>query len=215
MHWIQRHILDYLMIHDRARFSDLRAEGVESNLFQYHLRHLIAKKLVEKIDGGYALAAKGLYYADRFSPAFKGERPQPKIITIAVVKNVHGEVFLQQKPRQPWLGDYHIPAGKIHAGENTGGAAVREFEEKTGKVLVDDVQFRALVHVIITKNGELVSDYFGFIFLGRYDGDIENGLWYNEERDGDEVTLAPSVREILALERMGDEQFHQVDIAIA
>ena len=89
MHWIQRHILELLMTHSTMRFSELRAEGVESNLFQYHLRHIIRKGLVEKSGEGYRLAPAGLYYADRFSPIYKGERPQPKIITIVEIGRAH------------------------------------------------------------------------------------------------------------------------------
>jgi 8-oxo-dGTP pyrophosphatase MutT (NUDIX family) len=214
MHWIQRHIIDYLIHTDIARFSDLRADGVESNLFQYHLRHLIQQGWVQKVEGGYTLAPAGLYYADRFSSELKGERQQPKIITMAVVKNTTGQVFLQQKVRQPWIGAFHIPAGKLHMNEETGDAAVREFYEKTGVRLEDGVEFRAVAHVIIRRGEELISDYIGFIFSGLYEGDIDTGLWYEEERDGDEVTLAPSVQEILALERLGDEGFHTFDISV-
>lgn len=211
MHWIQKHIIDLLMKHDLLRFSELRAEGVESNLFQYHLKYLLKQKMVEKVSGGYSLGPKGLYYADRYSAEFSGERPQPKIITIAVVKNREGKVFLQQKPRQPWIGYYHLPAGKIHAGEITDEAASREFEEKTG-VRIVDMLFRALVHVQIYKNESLVSDFFGFIFSETYDGDIKNGYWFDPEDEEDLTPLAPSVREVLAFEKANDQLFHPVVI---
>lgn len=207
MHWIQRHIVNLLMRHETLRFSDLRADGVESNLFQYHLRHVIRKKLVEKTDTGYQLAPKGLYYADRYSSELKGERPQPKIITIAVVKNSQGQVLLQQKQRQPWLGDYHLPAGKIHTGEGTSSAATRELYEKTGIALNSDMKFRTVAHVRILRAGELISDYFGFVFLGTYDGPAHNGVWYCSGMD---IKLAPSVAELLNLEQQGDEQFHSI-----
>jgi 8-oxo-dGTP pyrophosphatase MutT (NUDIX family) len=207
MHWIQRHILEQLMVHDILRFSELRASDVESNLFQYHLRHLIRKGLVEKCERGYRLAPKGLYYADRFSPEYNGERPQPKLITIVILKNAEGKVLVQQKPRQPWLGEYHLPAGKIHAGETTNHAATRELEEKTG-LHIDDMWFRCLTHVQIVKEGTLVSDYFGFIFLGRYTGEIENGYWYDPDDETDTLELAPSVQQVLGFERIGDNGFH-------
>lgn len=211
MHWIQRYILEQLMTHDMLRFSELRAEDVESNLFQYHLKHLLGKKLVEKCDGGYRLAPAGLYYADRFSPEYRGERPQPKLITIVVLKNREGKVLLQQKTRQPWLGDYHLPAGKIHTGETTGEAATRELEEKTG-LHIDDMQFRCLTHVQVFKSGSLISDFFGFIFLGQYDGEVESGYWYDPDDETDVVELAPSVQEVLGFERIGDNSFHPLTL---
>ncbi len=199
------------MTHVSRRFSELRAEGVESNLFQYHLRHVIRKGLVEKSGDGYRLAPAGLYYADRFSPEFKGERPQPKLITIVVVRNGDGQVYVQQKPRQPWLGDYHLPAGKIHTGESTNEAATREFAEKTG-VHVENLHFRCLMHVRVFERGDIISDYFGFIFAGEYDANLQGGQWYDGDDPSTSLTLAPGVREILEFEKLGDGEFHPVRI---
>lgn len=201
------------MTHETRRFSELRADDVESNLFQYHLKHLINKKLVEKIDDGYQLAPQGLYYADRFSPVYKGERPQPKIITIVALKDSKGRVLLQRKPRQPWLGDYLMPAGKIHTGETTQDAAKRELEEKTG-IHLDTLEFRSQAHVQIFKGDEVVSDYFGFIFAGAYDGTIEDGCWYSPDDEAGDRVLAPGVHELLAIERSGDKDFHQFVIKL-
>ncbi|MEO5949673.1 MAG: NUDIX domain-containing protein [Candidatus Saccharimonas sp.] len=202
------------MTHETLRFSELRAEGVESNLFQYHLRHVIRKGSVEKSGERYQLAPAGLYYADRFSPVYKGERPQPKIITIAVVKARDGRVLLLKKPRQPWLGSYHLPAGKIHTGETTGQAAIRELTEKAG-IHVDEMEFRSLTHVQIYKGGELVSDYFGFIFSCQYDGDIVGGIWYDATTAQlDTTELEPGVGAILGFERLGDGEFHPVRIDV-
>jgi len=212
MHWIQRHILELLMTHSTMRFSELRAEGVESNLFQYHLRHIIRKGLVEKSGEGYRLAPAGLYYADRFSPIYKGERPQPKIITIVVLKDDKGRVLLQKKPRQPWLGTYHLPAGKVHAGETTNQAATRELEEKTG-IHIDDMRFRSLTHVQIFKSGELVSDYFGFIFAANCEDVVGDG-WYDPDEGLNEIELEPGVKAILGFEHLGDGEFHPLRIDV-
>lgn len=201
------------MVYTERRFSELRVEDVESNLFQYHLKHLLEQKLVEKCKGGYRLAPKGLYYADRFSPEYKGERPQPKLITIVVLKGHEGRVLLQQKLRQPWLGDYQLPAGKIHTGETTDQAATRELEEKTG-LHIEDMRFRCLTHVQIFKQGAIVSDYFGFIFSAEYDGKLENGYWYDPGSESDLLVLAPGVQEVLGFERIGDNSFHPVVLDI-
>ena len=201
------------MTYATRRFAELRAEGVESNLFQYHLRHLIEKKLVEKCDEGYRLSPKGLYYADRFSPAYKGERPQPKLITVVVLKNKDGKVLLKQKLRQPWVGEYHLPAGKIHTGESTSEAATRELEEKTG-IRIDDMEFRCSAHIQILKEGVLVSDFFGFIFSAEHGGAAEYGYWYNPDDTSTCAELAPSVRELLAFERVGDNSFHSVVVEL-
>ncbi len=199
------------MIHKTRHFSELRAEGVESNLFQYHLRHLINKKLVQKCELGYELAPNGLYYADRFSPEFKGERPQPKLITVAVVHNGAGQVLLLKKARQPWLGDYHFPAGKIHTGETTDQAAMRELSEKAG-ITVDDVYFRALTHTTITKGGGLVSDNYGFIFRATYEGEVPGGEWKDIDDPAVKALLAPGVEQIYEFEQLGSGKFYPLTI---
>ncbi len=213
MHWIQRHIVDQLMYQDTVRFSRLRAEGVESNLFQYHLKHLIKQGLVEKATNGYRLAPAGLYYADRFSAELRGERPQPKVITVDVVRNSDGKVLLQQKPRQPWVGMYHLPAGKIHAGETAEDAARREFWEKAG-VTIERLDFRCLAHVMIFKAGYLVSDYIAFVFAGQYEGDVEKSYWFDPHDLDDLTPLAPSVCEILAFEKQGGGNIYPLTIEL-
>ena len=214
MHWIQRHILDQLMTHATRRFSELRAEGVESNLFQYHLRHIIRKGLVEKCDKGYRLAPQGLYYADRYSREYKGERPQPKLITVIVLKNNRGEVLLQQKSRQPWIGQYHLPAGKIHIGEATLAAAVRELKEKTGIDGVCSLQFSSSAHVQVMQEETVIGDYFGLIYSGNYDGPVERGEWIDLDRCPGGLMLAPSVKELLCLARGHDGGVHSVVVEV-
>lgn len=194
MHHIQYNIIALLMKADVKRFSELKPEGLESNLFQYHLKHTIKEGYVEKVEGGYALSPKGLYFADRHSSLLKAIREQPKTITILVIKNSQGQVLMQTKARQPFIGSYHFPAGKIHEGETLQMAANRELTEKTSLTAVD-IEYSATVHVHISKNGTLVSEYIGFIFTGKYDGDVEGSDW----RDASDVhNFAPSVAEVLA-----------------
>lgn len=214
MHWIQKHILDQLIYHPTRRFSELRADGVESNLFQYHLRHIIKKGLVEKTDGGYQLAPVGLYYADRYSLVYKGERPQPKLITVVVIKNSAGETLLLKKKRQPWVGQLHLTAGKIHAGEAASEAARREVQEKL-EVAIDSVEFRSVAQVQIRKEGVAVSDFVAFVFSAKYDGTTAEGEWYSLDIENNSdlaSSLAPSVKELLQIERCGDGSFHVVEI---
>jgi 8-oxo-dGTP pyrophosphatase MutT (NUDIX family) len=194
MHHIQYSIVALLMKAGKKRFSELKPEGLESNLFQYHLKHTIKEGYVIKVDGGYALSPKGLYFADRHSSLLKTIREQPKTITILVLQNRQGEVLMQQKSRQPFIGSFHLPAGKIHEGETVHDAAQREIVEKTGLTSVE-LMYRSTVHVHISQNDTLISEYIGFVFGGQYTGNVEEGVW----RDFyDTRELAPSVAEVLA-----------------
>lgn len=50
---IEKHILQALKQLGEARFIDLRPEGVETNLYSYHLSKLVRLGFVDKVDGGY------------------------------------------------------------------------------------------------------------------------------------------------------------------
>ena len=196
------------MYHTTRRFSELRAEGVESNLFQYHLRHIIKQGLVEKCSAGYQLAPAGLYYADRFSAAAKGERLQPKIIIIPVIENSHSEVAMTQKMRQPFVGQYHLPAGKIHPAEDVHMAASREVREKLG-IETERFTYQATVHVTIRQQDVIISEYYGFIMHAHLDVDAPSVTWWDTMSD---MVLAPSVRELIEISRHKDERFHEITI---
>lgn len=52
---IQSEILSKLLTAETLRYSEARPENVESDLYNYHLKFLIQKGLVEKNDNGYSL----------------------------------------------------------------------------------------------------------------------------------------------------------------
>lgn len=213
MHNIQNSILDQLMQSETKRFSELRPKRVDSNLFQYHLKAVIQDGLVEKVSSGYQLSAKGMYYADRYSALLKTERPQPKIITITIVRNSQGLVLLQQKLKQPFIGTYHLPAGKIHEEEAIINAAQRELAEKTG-LLLESFAFQTAVHVRIRSNKELVSEYYSYVLLVEHTSHIDGCVWYDPALEEPAISLAPSVREVLEVGISGDKSFHEIEVTI-
>ncbi|MEO6761215.1 MAG: NUDIX hydrolase [Candidatus Saccharimonadales bacterium] len=195
MHHIQYSILESLINHKTQRFSEMRPPRVDSNLFQYHLGKLIKDGYVTKAPEGYSLSGEGLYYADRQSSLLKAERIQAKIVTLLIIRNKNGEILLRQKLRQPFLGSYLLPAGKIHAGEQVTEAAHREMAEKTGLAGID-LGMSGTVHNTIMSGDVIVSEYYGYLFRGSYDGQIGDGLhWY---KPGDNIELTPGVEQVLA-----------------
>ena len=212
MHWIQYHILDQLINNKSCRFAELKPDGVESNLFQWHLKHLIQQGLVAKLPDkqGYELSAKGLYFADRLSSTLKTARVQPKIITIVVLRNSQKEFLLHTEHRQPYIDTARFPAGKVHNDENLPAAAQREVREKLG-FAVDNLTPAGAVHMRIRLRGELTSEFYGFVFTGNYDGELPaNALWYGENSD---APLMPSVREIMDYVAAGEREMREYEIA--
>jgi 8-oxo-dGTP pyrophosphatase MutT (NUDIX family) len=168
---------------------------------------------VEKLpDGaGYQLSPKGLYFADRLSSSLKSERAQPKIITIVALRNRAGQFLLHTEHRQPYIDTARLPAGKIHNDEYLPGAAKRELKEKLD-IAVDKLSPAGNVHVRVRLRGELTSEYYGFIFAGKFDGKLpKDALWHTPNRPS-QIKLMPSVREILNYIQAGEINTREYDI---
>ncbi len=163
MHWIQTYILEQLLYERFRRHRDLRPPRVESNLFQYHLLQLQKMRYVIKCDSGYTLGSKGLEWADKYSGDLKSVRSQSKIVTMTAVINEHSEILLMKRARQPFLGTYQLPAGKLHRGETLEAAAVREVWEKA-QLRTSNVEEKGWVHIVVYDAEYLVSDYLAFVY---------------------------------------------------
>jgi 8-oxo-dGTP pyrophosphatase MutT (NUDIX family)/predicted transcriptional regulator len=170
MHHIQRDILRSLLSAPQVRFKDLKPQGLESNIFMYHLKALIKDGLVEKTEGGYCLTSEGKHFVDRANLASLKIRIQPKTITILTVQNKKGDFIILERLHQPFINHKGFPSGKIHYGESLSEAANRELFEKTG---IQDVQldFRGNFIMKYTKDGQIVNHIIGFVFSGVIDTD--------------------------------------------
>lgn len=115
---LRREIFLKLCNDESLPYSKLKPAGIESNQFAYHLKKLKEDGFIEKFEGGYRLAPKGLRLADYLS--FKTElvRLQPKIVTIFIVFLKNGdEVLVSKRLKQPQINKLVFPSGKLHFGE--------------------------------------------------------------------------------------------------
>ncbi len=167
MHYIQKYILDKLITSEFLRNRDMRPPHTESNLYQYHLKRLIDSGYIQKQGSEYTLSTKGLQYADRHSSELKDERPQPKLVTILLLENEAGEVLLIPRKKQPFIGMYNLPSGKIHEGESLLQAGKRELAEKVGITNGVELKSSGTVHLIITDDTETVSESYGFLLRAK------------------------------------------------
>lgn len=131
LHIIQRRILERL-IGGANRFSDIRPDDTESNLFQYHLGKLLAAKLVMKTDNGYYLTPRGLHVASLWSGDLQNIRLQPALVTMVLLSDKNGRIAVFVRDKEPYLGRFAPPFGKVHYGEDLATAASRELVEKLG-----------------------------------------------------------------------------------
>lgn len=208
MHQIKRYIIKYLTNQAVARFSELRPPRTDSNLFSYHLKALLTEGLIEKCAGGYTLTPAGLFLVDRISVERTGPRLQPKILTMTVLQDGAGRVGLLERAKQPFIGGWTLPSGKLHLEESLGEAAGRELCEKTG---LEGVTLRhagdMYIHAYI--GDVLVSSVLAHVFHGRLEGELAEGrLHFASPDEAAALPLLPGVGQ--AIEKtllMGEERF--------
>ncbi len=203
MHHIQRSILYQLMQHPSRRYGQLKPQGVEGNIFTYHVRQLIGLGYVVKGDGGeYELTAAGKVYVDRLSGTNLLPRIQPKIITLIACRNEEGEWLVFRRRRQPLLGKVGFVYGKIHEGERIADAARRELKEKTG--LQAQLEHRGDGYITMTEAGQVVSQVMFHLFIGMApQGELQptasgEAFWMNHAAFG-RPDVMPSMPDLIGL----------------
>ncbi len=181
------------------RFRDLRPPKTDTNLFTYHLNALVKTGMVDKVQKGYALSTEGLSYVDRVSTEKKAVRSQPKIISMLVVQNSDGDILLQRRTKQPYIGTWTLPYGKIHIEDKSVmRAAQREAFEKLG-LENPDMTHAGDCYIRVRIDRGLVSTTLAHVFRLYQDEVIpnENLVWARPHRLSD-YELAPAVEEIMA-----------------
>jgi ADP-ribose pyrophosphatase YjhB (NUDIX family) len=167
-HVIQKEIMSRLTKAESLRFSELKSEKIESNLFMYHLRQLINHELVEKNENAYQLTRLGKSYIDRSTLETLVLRPQAKVITILAVQNSLNQWLILERLHQPYFGYRGMPSGKVHYGEDLQQAAIRELKEKANLEGVD-VKLRGNIILRYFAKDEpslIVSHVVGYVFSG-------------------------------------------------
>jgi ADP-ribose pyrophosphatase YjhB (NUDIX family) len=159
----QKHILDMLRSNEAMRYSELQPRDVESSHFKYHLNQLIKDKHVEQVSRGvYHLTTTGKAYVDRLSEDSVNLRVTPKVITYTILHDDR-HYFLQRKSKEPYIHLLNFIGGKVHMGESTKDAAIRDVYEKT-QTNIETVTPRGVAEIRITKDGTLLSHVIAYIY---------------------------------------------------
>lgn len=217
MHWIQRHILKQLATSEACRYKDLKPEGVEGNLFMYHLKQLMTEKYVAKKDSLYALTKSGKKFVGGMSLETGNPTILPRLFVMLYAKNGKGEILLYKWNRQPYLDHVSLPFSRIRYGQTIQEAAEQNLQNKTN--LKGELKNRGLVNVVVKKSGEISTHYIAHIFEFKNangeptaDGLTGQPFWGNLE-DFDVSDLVNGTEEIIkSLKAEKEPIFNEISI---
>lgn len=185
---VQRSIISRLKNADSLRYSELLAGYDDRDLFNYHLRELVAKGLVTKLENkqGYTLSGKGLrqvadvhHTSDQANRLFK---INPLLIVAG--KRADGLYILQQlRTAQPDYGIIGIPGGTITKAEPLLIGASRKLKEETG--LDGEFSYVCTTRRILYQGETLFADVlFPICIATAWSGDLHTtefgkNNWYH------------------------------------
>lgn len=156
---IQNDIISRLKNADFLRYSEMRSAEVANDLYNYHLKQLISKGIVEKSAQGYALSKNGLrHVADVHHTSDQANRLF-KINVIAIVyKDINGQrmILSQIRTANPSYGKVGVMGGTILKGESVPDGARRKLLQETG--VSAEFQVVGTERRIMYRDGELFSD---------------------------------------------------------
>lgn len=133
MHWIERHLLKQLSFSDSRRYTELKPDGVEGNLFQYHARLLEKRGLISRTEDGYALTSAGkIFVADLSQTKLMHPRKLPRAVVMIVCINAEGQHLLFRWRRQPYRGLVSLPFGRLLYDQSPTTMAAEQLLLKTG-----------------------------------------------------------------------------------
>lgn len=205
-HHIQKAIIESLATAKEMRFKDLKPPGMESNIFNYHLKQLLNAALIKKTDNGaYSLDHQGLSYVDATSSLSGTIRKQPKLISIFVLQNEDDQWLMAKRRQQPYIGSWMFPSGKQHYGESHQEHASRELHEKFGQVI--PLEHRGFMDIQIVNAQTVITHAAGHVYSARVNTDDFSAAhnarfeyeWIALDQNMDSLLLMPGTRDLYNL----------------
>lgn len=215
-HHIQRHIIMQLRQRGDLPYQALKPDGVEGNAFNYHLRHLKQRGLVDGSNDGYSLTHKGHLVADGFSSPSARLMMRP-YAHVAVLVTSKDAVLLYRPTRQPLADVYTLPSGKMRYGESIADRLPKELARRGVKGDFTSA-FLCVTNFRYTKGGGVITHRPGALWHVSYNGEqlaaqTPNGSsdWYDKATIRDMQDVSPEV--FAALERLDAGTHEPIDEA--
>lgn len=183
-HHIQKEILHRLVLHDTARFAELRPPGIDGNLFTYHLQQLIKQKyIVKNDDGTYELTPAGKAVGITIKLSGKALLEQAHAVVLLAVRDQDGAWLLRRRAAQPNYGQIGFIHGEPIATESVTDTARAVLERRTG--LTADFTVAGSGYVHTSRDGSL-EHFVAFTLLA---AQIEHAEPTGKDETGENIWI--------------------------
>jgi len=115
---------------DGAKYSQIKPNDIDNDLFNYHLQQLVKKDYLTKENALYCLTEKGKSLVTNVDDEIKSASSSFKV-SIYACPVIGNKVLLHKRLKHPQYGYVGLVAGKIKYGENVLDTVKREFLEET------------------------------------------------------------------------------------
>lgn len=145
---------------EEKRFSELNTENLTSDHFNYHLKYLLDRGYIEKIDSKYSITFRGKKVMSDIDLKGKKYDMFRFSVTVNVVKEIDCKkhILVQERNRYPYIDDVNTVAGKVKKGESVKDAAIRKLKEETGLVVPEVKVLGTLRKIRLDREGNMVED---------------------------------------------------------
>lgn len=169
---LQRHILINLKFYEKgARYSEIKPQGVDNDLFNYHLQQLVIKGYIDKKEQIYNLTIKGKSIVTNIDEETEDVLNNYKVgVYLCLVDK--NKVLLHKRLKHPQYGYIGLVSGKVRYGEKILDTAAREFKEETNL----DADFKVIGNMRQIRRddeGRIIEDGLFYIcYSDQYKGNL-------------------------------------------
>jgi 8-oxo-dGTP pyrophosphatase MutT (NUDIX family) len=218
---IQNLILQKFITKTSLKYSEAHPEGVTKDLFNYHLKFLIDKKYLKKIEEEYVLTDYGKKYVQKMDVLGNWKEYFRFSVVSLVEKEENGKrlILMQERNRHPYKGDiYPSVSGKVLLGEKLLDAAERKLKEETGLICKNFSFLGTFRKMRYDHNKHLIEDtLYHYCFGNELDGECveENefgrNFWtnYQEAKELQKKNMTYTEKSNDIMERLEQKNFEQ------
>lgn len=192
----QVRILTKFITAGALKYSEGRPDGVDNDLYKYHLKFLLQKRYLKKVGNLYELTERGKGYGHSISPEGEVQKKFYVCVMIVLIRENKGkrEVLVQRRNKHPNFGELGTVNGKVKPSEGVVEAAKRRLREETG--LIATFKYVGMLRAIRHDRGEnlLMDQWFNVCLATACEGElIEDSPGYGHNYFVDLQSLMRSI----------------------